>query len=158
MTDSAPIMISMTYYQRCETLRFAKRKIRFVFAVLGLVEARKRNEAKPRGRLTPQGAMRIAADHSPGLEGGSRRRPGGVVAVAPQAERLSRPLRGASERGLSSTTYRRPKLRKTAVNRLKSLARVNLCAGSRLSRKSRASPRNIRAQAARRVRPPAAPI
>jgi hypothetical protein len=38
--DSALIMISTTYDLRCETFRFASRKIRFVFAVFGPVQAR----------------------------------------------------------------------------------------------------------------------
>src|ERR1700722_7707103 len=49
------------------------------------------------------------------------------------------------------------KLRESAPKRLKTFVRVNLCAGLRPSRKSRASPWRTHAPAARRVRPPAPP-
>jgi hypothetical protein len=67
-------MISTAYDQRRETVRFVWRNVPFAFAVFGPRRGPKRNEGES---LTPQGAMRsIPPDHSPGLEGGSRKRPG----------------------------------------------------------------------------------
>src|SRR5271154_6648480 len=48
MTDSAPIMISMTYDPRCETPRFAWRNICFVFADFGPRRRPKRNGLRTR--------------------------------------------------------------------------------------------------------------
>src|ERR1700677_543926 len=83
-------MNSMTYDLRCETARFATRKIRFVFAAFRPVEAG--NETKE----SPLLEGRCAASR---LEGGSRKRPGPPFPWL-SLERSSRPLRGASERGL----------------------------------------------------------
>src|ERR1700722_15117245 len=62
MTDSTIIMISISYGPPCEAFRFAWRKIRFVFAVLGLVspENETRRPHRPMGIMAPGAARRIA--------------------------------------------------------------------------------------------------
>src|SRR5882757_10040952 len=54
MTDSALIMISTTYNPHCETLRFAWRKIGFVFTIFGPRRGPKRSQA-------PEGLVRLRA-------------------------------------------------------------------------------------------------
>jgi hypothetical protein len=63
IADSATLMISMTYDQRRETFRFVSRKIRFVFAGLGLVDVRNaRASARRRSSsLAPQIAGGLSA-------------------------------------------------------------------------------------------------
>jgi hypothetical protein len=112
-------MISMTYDQRRETFRFVSRKIRFVFAVFG--PPRARNETKG-NTSCPQGAARSIA---------SRRR--GKTGTGFRHLELWSVLRGRFAAPQNEVFGARPKerkkLRKGAVKPLKSLARVNLCAG-----------------------------
>src|SRR3984957_3659569 len=106
MVDSALVMISKTYDQRCETAHFAMRTCVSFLPVLGLIGARNETD-EARGSL---GSDRGRLRHRAGIDGPDRqsRRP------------LDRDRLGG----------RRPKkLRKRAVKPMKSLARVNLCAG-----------------------------
>jgi hypothetical protein len=101
-------MISMASDQHCEMFRFASRKTRFVSAAFGPIQGA--NETKGRARAEER-------RRAPRLEGRSRRR---------LLDRPSRPLRGASDEVFGMETEGAKKLRKSAANPLKSLARVNL--------------------------------
>jgi hypothetical protein len=81
----------MAYDLRCETARFATRKIRFVFAAFRPVEAG--NETKESLLLEE----RCAASR---LEGGVQKGPSALRSRGYRWKLSSRPLRGASERGL----------------------------------------------------------
>src|ERR1700690_3866986 len=77
MTDSAHIMISKTYDPRCETIRFAWRKIRFAFAVSALVGAQSETYPSPPSgavlRCPPRGPHPEARCAASPLSGGSKR-------------------------------------------------------------------------------------
>ena len=77
---------------------------------------------KRRGRPHASRAMRRIASR--------RRVQKATTAFVLPRERSSRPLRGASKRGLRNETEGTRKLRKRAAKPLRSFGRVNLCAGS----------------------------
>jgi hypothetical protein len=104
----------MTYGQGCETFHFAKRKIRFIFAVFGPLGPRNetvRSIAPPRPHPSrsdvPHRVSKDDPDRSLLALGPSFETP--RFAVAPQVERG------------------REKLRKRGVKTMKSLGRINWC-------------------------------
>src|ERR1700677_3714629 len=118
MTDSTYGMISMTYDMHCETFRFAWRKIRFVFPLFGL--GRGQNEMKGKASCLKERCPASRLRRRSGIDQGLRRlSPWSVLRgrfATPQNEVFGRRAKRAKE------------LRKSAANRLKSLAYVNLCA------------------------------
>jgi hypothetical protein len=78
MTDSALVMISMTYDPRGETIRFVSRKIRFALAAFGLLEAGNETEASfalaPEASRSRPGKPALSPDLIRGLSKGSARR------------------------------------------------------------------------------------
>jgi hypothetical protein len=128
MTDSTIIMIPISYGPRCEAFRFAWRKIRFVFAVLGLVspENETRRPHRPMGIMAP----RRGAPHCTSMEIQKRPRsrspspPRFLLGVQVWRSRLLRCLKTR----ISVKDRTSKKLRERAVKPLKSFVRINLCA------------------------------
>jgi hypothetical protein len=109
IADSALLMISMSYTQDCETVRFAWRKIRFVFAAFGLRRRRKRN-----------GQVGVRVLGEPQITGRS--------VIAPEARKSRSGSRSIHRMATGLEAAARKKLRRRAAKVMKSLARVNLCA------------------------------
>jgi hypothetical protein len=120
MFDSTLIMNSMAYDLRCETFRFAWRNIRFVFLLFGL--GRSQNEMKPKraafGWNRHREARSAAAIQTPWGADDS------WIASLTLAITLARSWTPGQTHGLPK------KLRKSAAKPMKSLWRVNLCAGA----------------------------
>ena len=140
----------MTYDKPNETLRFVWRNESFRFrffgrvrvqnetkrtvalrvmelAGLGDLRARRPSKWAPLAGLVPQGAMRSIASRRAVRSDQYLRCGSGAF---PSQGGLSRPPRGASERGLGNSKARK-KLRRSALKSLKQLVRVNLCATPR---------------------------
>jgi hypothetical protein len=128
MTDSTIIMISISYGPRCEAFRFAWRKIRFVFAVLGLVspENETRRPHRPMGIMAPRArraALHLHGDPEAATVSFSESAavPSGSSGLAFEAA----PLPQNEGFGKDRTSK---KLREGAAKPLKSFVRINLCA------------------------------
>jgi hypothetical protein len=139
----------MTYDQPNEKLRFVWRNESFRFRGFGRVRVRNETDGRPMG----DGIVRSGGSScTKALEVGATRRPrasrsgvqhrvskdgsdqhlrcGSERSLRQAQGRVSRPPRGASERGLGNSKARK-KLRTSAPKSLKQLARVNLCATAR---------------------------
>jgi hypothetical protein len=140
MTDSADLTISVAYGQRCETFRFASRKIRFVFAVLGPIDAR--NEMLGSGQVEASRHRQVDLLKAYASRSNARRflAPEGAIKVSTSWRlwsvpfgKLGRALPGglaAARNEISEMeTEGTKELRERAVNPLKSLVSVTLCAG-----------------------------
>src|SRR5262249_139079 len=109
MTVSVFVMISMSYRRQCEALHFASRNIRWFFAVLGLLARETKRRGEP--HASRSGARRCISRAPFGkLRAGFR--------FAPRNEAFETAAESAK------------KLRESALKPMKSLARVNLCAGA----------------------------
>ena len=135
MTDSTPVMISITYAGPRKTFRFAWRNEGSFWPFLGLVEART-TMARPAVRARPSDDL-IHRPHPEAPFAGKQRASKDGLGSArdsgplrrglerPSTRRLRRRLRTRSGgSGLAITSAR-----KSALKAMKSLSRVNLCAG-----------------------------
>jgi len=92
-------MISMAYDPRCETFRFAKRKIRFVFAAFGRLKARSETRA-----------LGLVHSIEPAEVGGKRYATRNHL-VLRRREAASKDASGAAKEAASWTILRDAKLR-----------------------------------------------
>jgi hypothetical protein len=93
-------MISMTYDQRCETFRFAKRKIRFVLAAFGRLKARSETRA-----------LGLVHSIEPAEVAGGKRYATRNHLVLRRREAASKDASGAAKEAASWTILRDAKLR-----------------------------------------------